>query len=121
MLSDRIEDAINTLIMQSGGVWSDDVKNLRTVIAEEIRKEKLEMLDEIKQWRKELFLSDWLPTSHPAPEANSLQKKYMNSEPKLNRRSVMSCLKYIVPIGVSVLAVVGLIAWLVMVITAWRK
>jgi hypothetical protein len=32
----------------------------------------------------------------------------------------MTCLKSVVLIGVSVLAVVGLIAWLVMVITAWR-
>jgi hypothetical protein len=32
----------------------------------------------------------------------------------------MNCVEHIVLIGFSVLAVVGLIAWLVMVITAWR-
>jgi hypothetical protein len=32
----------------------------------------------------------------------------------------MNCIESVVLIGFSVLAVVGLIAWLVMVITAWR-
>ncbi|WBK39897.1 hypothetical protein [Rhodobacteraceae phage LS06-2018-MD07] len=32
----------------------------------------------------------------------------------------MNCVEYIVLIGFSVLVVVGLIAWLVMVFTAWR-
>jgi hypothetical protein len=32
----------------------------------------------------------------------------------------MTCLELVIIIGFSVLAVVGLIAWLVMVITAWR-
>jgi hypothetical protein len=33
----------------------------------------------------------------------------------------MNCIESVILIGFSVLAIVGLIAWLVMVITAWRK
>jgi hypothetical protein len=48
---------------------------------------RIEMLDEIQQWLKEIILSDWLPTSHPAPEANSLLEKIYELRTKIKQEA----------------------------------